>query len=283
MIHFDPTFSTLIGFYLSPVMLGVSLCFIAFILIAALLQRYPDTKFMLSFDILYESVYRFYEDILWQDTGHSIKMYITTLFFVILIANLLSVILDFIAPVFGVLPDGSFALMQYVSLPTSDMQFNIALSLFSTFLLIYVQFGSLWYKKFFYNYLPFWGKGYIEVPRGDMKAYIYYPIATLAKAGDIVISLFLWFLDIVGLFAKVISLAFRLFGNMISGTILVGMLIVAVSSMSSYVTWFMWGINFPIILPVIVYLQEILVAVIQAMVFPLLVAIFIRMGQIEAV
>ena len=158
MIQFDPTFSTLIAFYLSPVMWGVLMCFAALIVIALLLQKYPNTKSMLSFDILYEKVYKFYEDILGEDIKHSIKIYITTLFFVILIANILSVILDFIAPVFGILPDGSFILMQYISLPTSDMQFNIALSLLSTLLLVYVQFGALGYKKFFYNYVPFWGK-----------------------------------------------------------------------------------------------------------------------------
>ena len=115
-----------------------------------------------------------------------------------------------------------------------------------------------------------------------MKAYVYYPLATIAKTGDIIISLFLGFLDIVGLFAKVISLAFRLFGNMTSGTILLGMLVVGVSSMSNSLTGFIGGINFPVVLPILVYLQEILVACIQAMVFPLLVAIFIRMAMMEA-
>jgi F0F1-type ATP synthase membrane subunit a len=67
-------------------------------------------------------------------------------------------------------------------MPTSDMQFNMALALFSTLLLIYVQFGSLGYKKFFYNYLPFWGKGYIELERGKLKAIYYYPLFIVAKA-----------------------------------------------------------------------------------------------------
>ncbi len=49
-----------------------------------------------------------------------------------------------------------------------------------------------------------------------MSKYLYYPLWIIAKIGDIIISLFLGLLDIVGLFAKVISLAFRLFGNMTS-------------------------------------------------------------------
>ena len=281
MIQFDPTFSTLIAFYLSPVMLGVAICIGVFILLAGLLERYSHSNFMLSFDILYEKIHNFYWDILGPDSSSNVKVYIVTLFFVILVANLAAVLLDFIAPVFGMSAAGDFHLMQYITMPTWDMQFNIALSLFSTLLLLYVQFGSLGFKKFFYNYLPVWGKGYIVVPRENMKAYVYYPIATVAKVWDIVISLFLGFLDIVGLFAKVISLAFRLFWNMTSGTILLWMLIVGTTALSNSLTGFVGWINLPIILPVLVYLQEILVACIQAMVFPLLVAIFIRMAQME--
>jgi F0F1-type ATP synthase membrane subunit a len=46
-------------------------------------------------------------------------------------------------------------------------------------------------------------------------------------------------------------------------------------------TAFIGGIDFPIIAPIIVYLQAFLVACIQAMVFPLLVAIFIRMASLD--
>jgi F0F1-type ATP synthase membrane subunit a len=68
---------------------------------------------------------------------------------------------------------------------------------------------------------------------------------------------------------------------MTSGTILLGMLLVWVSSFSQTITAFMGWINFPIILPLLVYAQGLLVAIIQAMVFPLLVAIFIRMAMVE--
>ena len=102
MIQFDPTFQSLIVFYLSPVMLGVILCIFFFIILAFLLQKYPTSRGILSFDILYERVFRFYEDILGSNISSSIKTYITTLFFVILLANIAGVILDFIAPIFGI-------------------------------------------------------------------------------------------------------------------------------------------------------------------------------------
>ncbi len=282
MIQFDPTFQSLIAFYLSPSMVGIVFCVVVFILLAGLLQKFSGTRAMILMDLFYERVYNFYSDILGKDIGVHIKTYIVTLFFVIFFANISGILLDFIAPVFGISQAGEFYLAQYIVMPTADMQFNIALALFSTLLLIYIQFGSLGFKKFFYNYLPFWGKWYIEVERGKLSSLVYYPLFIIAKIGDIVISLFLWFLDIIGLFAKVISLAFRLFWNMTSGTILLGMLVVGVSSFSQSITGFMWGINFPVLFPILVYLQGLLVAVIQAMVFPLLVAIFIRMAFMEA-
>lgn len=281
MFHFDPTFQSLINFYLSPSMLGIVFCIIVFLLLAFFTQYFSKSKVMLVFDMLFEKVHTFYSDILWAQPWENIKLYITTLFFVIFFANLAGVLLDFIAPIFWLKASGDFYLAEYIIMPTSDMQFNIALALFSTLLLIYVQFGTLWYKRFLYNYLPFWGKWYIEVERGKMKAYMYYPVMIIAKIADIIISLFLWFLDMVGLIAKVISLAFRLFWNMTSGTILLGMLLIGVTNFSQSITGFLWGINLPIILPLLVYFQWLLVAIIQAMVFPLLVAIFIRMAMME--
>lgn len=281
MFYYDPTFSSLIEFYLSPIMAGVLLCMWLFIWVAFALKYVPNTRAMLAFDLFYEKVHGFYSDILGRDASINMKLYITTLFFVILFANITGLIISFIAPIFGMDAQWEFILSQYIVMPTSDMQFNIALSIFSTLLLLYVQFGTLWYKKFLYNYLPFWGKWYIEIQQEKLSNIVYYPIFILAKIGDIIISLFLWFLDFIWLLAKVISLAFRLFWNMTSGTILLWMLLIGLNNFTQWVTGFIGGVNFPIIIPILVYAQGILVAIIQAMVFPLLVAIFIRMAMIE--
>lgn len=267
-------------FFLSPTMQGIMLLFAVILILGSLLRRFPDSRVMIVFDMLYEKVAAFYGDILWEWSSEAIKTYIVALFFVIFLANILGVIIDFVAPVFGTAENGEFFLANYITIPTADMQFNIALSLFSVVLLIYIQFRNLWTGWFLYNYFPIWGKWYIVIEQGKMNRYLYILVAGIAKIGDIIISLFLWFLDIIGLFAKIISLGFRLFGNMTSGTVLLGMLIVGVSSWSNSMTAFIGGIDFPIIAPIIVYLQAFLVACIQAMVFPLLVAIFIRMAQV---
>ena len=143
MFLYDPSFVSLIDFYLSPVMAGVILCFWVFILLALAIKHFSHTRIMIAFDLFYEKVHTFYSEILGPEASKNMRFYITALFFVILFANLIGVMVDFIAPIFGINAQGEFVLSEYIILPTSDVQFSVALSLFSTFLLIYVQFGAL--------------------------------------------------------------------------------------------------------------------------------------------
>jgi len=83
----------------------------------------------------------------------------------------------------------------------------------------------------------------------------------------------------IGVAAKVVSLAFRLFGNMTSGTVLLAIAVAGMSGLTEEFTKALGGFAFPVVIPVIIYLQEILVAGIQAMVFALLVAVFFRIAQ----
>jgi hypothetical protein len=55
------------------------------------------------------------------------------------------------------------------------------------------------------------------------------------------------------------------------------MLIGAMSGLSMSLV----GFDFPILGPIILYLQEMLVAFIQALVFPLLIAIFIKVAKVH--
>jgi hypothetical protein len=55
-------------------------------------------------------VYTFYSDILGPVAGKRMKMYITSLFFVILFANVIGIFIDFIAPIFGMNAQGDFIL-----------------------------------------------------------------------------------------------------------------------------------------------------------------------------
>ena len=95
------------------------------------------------------------------------------------------------------------------------------------------------------------------------------------KIADIGISLFVWLLDIVGVFARIISLSLRLFGNMSAGSILLN---VAFLWLGAVTIWFI-GTNIAIGIPMIVYVQWALSVLIQAFVFSLIVAIGLKMAH----
>lgn len=119
------------------------------------------------------------------------------------------------------------------------------------------------------------GKGILDVDKGTMKPIVYWPMKILVKLFDIGISMFVGILDIIGIIAKIVSLSARLFGNMLSGGILLGLLVMATNKL----THSTMGINFAFLTPLILFIQGLLVATIQAFVFPLLSAIFIKIGQ----
>lgn len=271
-------------------------------------------------DYAYESMFDFFADILWSDEALWIKTAITNLFFVIFFYNVLGLLVDFFAPVFGYVASDMPWLSQYVLFGTSDYHFTLAVAAIWVVLTLWIQLfvmkdtrligwnlsrylaanthrddddtsrlggyalGSMfarWLVKlinFVYEYLPFLWKGIIAMDRGNMRSgWIYYPLWALVKLFDIAISLFVGFLDIVGVFAKVISLAFRLFGNMMAGTALLTVMIVWLNETT--LAWI--GLELPLLAPVLLFAQWLLVACIQAFVFPLLIAIFAKVARMS--
>lgn len=226
-------------------------------------------NFILTFELAFEKIYEFFSEIMWGQKFW-VKSFVIGMFFVILFSNLMGTLIDCLNMMFPWLND-------YISAPTSDTNFNIAMALISVSLMIYLQFRKLWIKDFFYNYLPIFWKNYITFDRGNMPKIFYYPLYGLVKIFDIIISLFVGILDIIWTCAKVISLSFRLTWNMMSWTILLGMVAVGMNWLTDYLVW----IDFPILVPIIIILQWLLVAVIQAFVFSLLTAIFIKTATEE--
>jgi len=161
--------------------------------------------------------------------------------------------------------------------PTSDINFNVAMDVIWLIIILAEQFKFLWFWKTIYEYFPVFWKDYIPYKRWNLPAIIDWPLFLFVKTCDIVISLFLWILDIVWHWAKIISLSFRLFWNMTSWWILLAMLVWAVS----WLTLNTFGFEFPVVWPIILYVQSLLVSLIQALVFPLLVAIFIKVWKAQ--
>lgn len=246
----------------------------------------PKSSFFVFFELFFEKVYDFFEEILWKDEKSWIKKYTTYTFFLILFSNLFWIILDLLLPIFyytwldPVLRPEWFKeeYEHFISIPSADINFNIAMAIIALIIILIEQFKFLWTIKFTLEYFPIFGKNFVPYERWKLPSYIDLPLFLIVKFIDIFISLFLWILDIIGHLAKIISLSFRLFGNMISWSILLMMLVTALW----WIIAFWDNFNFPVVWPVIVYLQWILVSFIQALVFPLLVAIFIKVAKTHA-
>lgn len=267
--------------WLNPYFIWVLIELVLFGILYFFITKRPNSSFSVMFDMLYDKVYSFFEDILWTEEKRWTKLYITSMFFVILISNLLGVILE-IASVW--LP----FLHHAVSIPTSDINFNVAMAIVWVLIVIYEQFKFLWFWKAIYEYLPVLGKNYIPYEKWNLNKFIDWPLFLLVKVFDIIISVFLWLLEIVGHWAKIISLSFRLFGNITSGWMLLAMLLAWVELLTWSISGFVTGlfgnsieVNFPVLIPIILHLQWLLVALIQALVFPLLIAIFIKVAKVH--
>ncbi len=279
-MHLEQILQEIQIFLLSSSMIGVFVTIFLLYSIKSIMHFFPHSTFTLIVELIFEKAYAFFEDILWKKHAN-ILPYILSLFFLLLTVNILWVLWDFIAPIFWITSEGEFALAEYFQTPSSDLSFNLAVAIVSIVLLISLQFIHFWVKKSLYSYFPIYGKGYLSYTpkKGSiLSLLLFIPI----KLFDVVLSMFLALLDIVGLLAKIISLSFRLYGNMISGGVLLVLLVWAQWSFTQKMTEFMGGINFPVIFPLLLYAQSLLVACIQAMVFSLLVAIFIRVSQLEA-
>ncbi len=260
--------------YLNPTTLSVAINIVFFLVLAVVLKYSRDSKITILFELCYEKMYDFFIDILWKESKLWVLTYVIALFFLILFFNLQSVAVEFLAPIVGISPEGTFLIEHYIVPASSDINFNVAMSLVSIGILIFVQFSSLWIKNFFKTYVPVTGNNYLTVERGDKNIFLYVLNYIPVKIFDIVISMFLGFLELLWLIAKIASLSFRLFWNMTSGAVLLAMSVVALSNTTN--TWF--GFSFPVWLPVLIYMQELLIGWIQALVFALLVAIFIKVS-----
>lgn len=274
---------------LMSVIVGSLVEMVLILIVILVLYYFPESKFSLIFKVFFERMYEFFEEVLWKNRSYFIKSYVSTLFFVILFANIFWIIVDIVIYPFP-------GLENIISTPTWDMHFNFVLSVISVFMVLMIQFlcainenskhkdksiiKKLFIRMFlfFYEYFPFWGRWILTMPKKESKSVFYYIWAFFVKIFDIIISLFLWFLDMIWIFAKIVSLTFRLLWNVVSWSILIWMVIVWLWM----ITKNLWGFQAPWFFPVFLYLQSMLIALIQAFVFALLVAVFIKVAANES-
>ena len=134
----------------------------------------------------------------------------------------------------------AFGLIPFLRGPSTDLNFTLALALIAVFMVqvIGVQVhGAAYFLKFF-NVTQLFKKPFFGVM-------------------DLLVGL----LELISEFAKILSFAFRLFGNMFAGMVLVAIV----------------GSLLPVFMPSFILLFELFIGVIQAFVFGMLTMIF--MGQ----
>ena len=114
--------------------------FIVFLLYIGF-KFFPKSWIIIIIELAFEKAFEFFEEILWLEEKRWIKMYITMVFFIILFSNLLGVFLEFLLPIFW------DSLHHAVSIPTADINFNIAMAIVWVVIVILEQFKALWLSK----------------------------------------------------------------------------------------------------------------------------------------
>lgn len=164
--------------------------------------------------------------------------FVATAFFYILFSNWTGLLPGLGS--FGIykLIHGEIELVPFLRAPTADLNFTIALAVLSVL-------ACQWYGMRMLGAGHYWGKFFVPPWKPPY-----------------VIGTFVGLLELVSEFAKIISFSFRLFGNIFAGEIL--LLVV--------------GTLAPMGGPLPFLLMEILVGVVQALVFSLLTTVFLSLA-----
>jgi F-type H+-transporting ATPase subunit a len=210
----------------------VSALFITFALIFKFkkLQTIPGAKSLQNVtEALLEGFLNFYASIVGEKRAKRYFPILTTVFFFILVSSWFG-LLPGVGPL-GIkeIHDGEAVLVPLFRAPTADLNTTIALAIIAFF---FIQTEGLKALKF--NYI---GK-FINFKN---------PIFT-----------FVGFLELIGEFTKVISFAFRLFGNIFAGEVLLAVM----------------SFLFPLLTSIPFLGLEIFVGVIQSLVFVMLMLVF---------
>lgn len=225
-----------------------------FVAIRYFAVKRASTSFGQGMRLVFDGVWDTFDNLLGDKASYSLKMYVVALFFIVLIANVLGVVNDMLRFVFP-------QLGKFVTAPTAEFETTLALAIVATLIPLGIQIRNLGFTSFLHEYVPITGKQMIE-GKG---------LGT--RLGDIIISLFVGLLDIVGLISKIISLSMRLLGNMSSWWILLNVLFLGLGGLLVSLL----SNNIVVGIPIVLYIQGLLVAVVQAFVFAMLTSIGIKL------
>jgi F0F1-type ATP synthase membrane subunit a len=87
------------------------------------LKKFRNSSFVVFFEMFFEKVFEFFEDILGKEEKRWTKLYITLMFFIIIFSNIIGVLLEFLLNIFG------HDVEHYIKIPTADINFNVAMAI----------------------------------------------------------------------------------------------------------------------------------------------------------
>ena len=137
-------------------------------------------------------------------------------------------------------PSVPWVILPYIRVPSTDLNMTLAIALIAVIMIQVMGFRAL-------------GIGYLTK---------FFNFSTLFKSPLGGIDVAVGLLELIGEFAKILSFAFRLLGNIFAGSILL----------------FVMSFLVPVIVPWPFFLLEFFVGIIQAVVFGLLTAIFMSLA-----
>lgn len=227
--------------------------FLLFVFLYNILKKInPKNWFVLFCEMFIEWVASFIESV-W---GHHFPVYwknMAIFFFVYLFwNNILWVIWDMFALVVP-------SIHHYFRPATTDITFNAILAV------VWVGWSIVyWLQHSWIHYLNkyFPLKWLWIVPKVDSV------LTGFLKIFDILLWLFIWLLELIWEFARMISLSLRLFWNILAWMVLLGL----------WITWAIAIFKVPFLLPIVVFLVELFVWFLQAFVFTLLVVVYFKMA-----
>ncbi len=249
-----------VDFYQTVITSSLSvLLFVLFVVLYKYIKRKnPKNGFVLMVEMVVEWFLDFFNS-LYGNIPVAARVYILFLFFFILWNNVIWVIGDMFSYVWPFLHE----IFRPV---TSDLIFNAVLATIGVVWAIVYWFKVNWFK-FIEKYIPYKGLGLAE----DVKWWY----APIIRFFDVVLALFIGLLEFVGEFIKIVSLTLRLFWNILAGIILLWLMIVT----SMFFSKILIGKEIPLLLPLIVFVFELFVAFLQALVFSLLVLVYFKLAE----
>jgi len=217
-----------------------------------------ETNFFVSMiDLLIETMDDFFGSVS-NKIPTSVKTYVLFLFIYILWNNLFWLVLDVFATVVPVI--------HHTFRPVStDIYFNAMLAVFGVLWSLYYGLQNHWFH-FIEKYINLRWFGIVgKMPKNPFKFILW----LLVKIIDIILSLFVWLLEFIWEFAKMLSLTLRLFWNIFAWVILLTLIVAATIAF----------IKVPFLWPILVLVMELLVSVLQAFVFALLVLVYFKVAE----